>query len=492
MIRRAPGSSPLARGLLLLGDDTSDVVRIIPARAGFTDHGLGQFQLDPDHPRSRGVYCPSPRTASSISGSSPLARGLHHRGQRLVVRAGIIPARAGFTFPDDLRARRRPDHPRSRGVYAVGHVEPDLDLGSSPLARGLHLLVFVSKADHRIIPARAGFTRERGPDAQRPRDHPRSRGVYGHGHHARVGLRGSSPLARGLRDAIEAASASLRIIPARAGFTFRRRLRRRRSRDHPRSRGVYPTCGWRAQAALGSSPLARGLRPASGADRLPAGIIPARAGFTDRRSTPRLRSEDHPRSRGVYKYRTFLSTRPGGSSPLARGLRWPGSGIGCPVRIIPARAGFTAVSAAPGRHPEDHPRSRGVYGVSLPTGRSTSGSSPLARGLQGDEFAHDVEGRIIPARAGFTPRPPSRSTRDPDHPRSRGVYTSKAYTMALKTGSSPLARGLRGPHRVGEDVGRIIPARAGFTRRGEGRGRNPADHPRSRGVYSARRPGTRR
>ena len=50
--------------------------------------------------------------------------------------------------------------------------------------------------------------------------------------------------------------------------------------DHPRSRGVYAKTLRGAQALLGSSPLARGLRrcPRSRADE--ARIIPARAGFT--------------------------------------------------------------------------------------------------------------------------------------------------------------------------------------------------------------------
>ena len=52
-------------------------------------------------------------------GSSPLARGL------LVLvllgggLGGIIPARAGFTSADTLRYVSEADHPRSRGVYAT-------------------------------------------------------------------------------------------------------------------------------------------------------------------------------------------------------------------------------------------------------------------------------------------------------------------------------------------------------------------------------------
>ena len=91
-------------------------------------------------------------------GSSPLARGLppcltsHCRGR------GIIPARAGFTLAEQ----------ESNGE----------NVGSSPLARGL-----LDREERvgpvvGIIPARAGFTSADGPDGQKTRDHPRSRGVY--------------------------------------------------------------------------------------------------------------------------------------------------------------------------------------------------------------------------------------------------------------------------------------------------------------------------
>ena len=71
-----------------------------------------------------------------------------------------------------------------------------------------------------------------------------------------------------------------------------------------------------------------------------------------------------------------------------------------------------------------------------------SGSSPLARGLL--EFADlsQERRRIIPARAGFTICISSVVPTTPDHPRSRGVYKCAVITLLLKSGSSPLARGL--------------------------------------------------
>ena len=51
------------------------------------------------------------------------------------------------------------------------------------------------------------------------------------------------------------------------------------------------------------------------------------------------------------------------------------------MRIIPARAGFTTVSASLMRTRADHPRSRGVYYMLANVLYSLLGSSPLARGL---------------------------------------------------------------------------------------------------------------
>ena len=77
----------------------------------------------------------------------------------------IIPARAGFTWYDRRTDRHRTDHPRSRGVYGSVEAGLRLKLGSSPLARGLPRVRHLQRANTRIIPARAGFTDGRGRDA---------------------------------------------------------------------------------------------------------------------------------------------------------------------------------------------------------------------------------------------------------------------------------------------------------------------------------------
>ena len=174
-----------------------------------------------------------------------------------------------------------------------------------------------------------------------------------------------------------------------------------------------------------------------------------------------------------------------GSSPLARGLRRVPSRFGAGGWIIPARAGFTPEVTRHERHPEDHPRSRGVYVTFRVIHASGEGSSPLARGLLVPGAQVLVDERIIPARAGFTRAASMRSSRLKDHPRSRGVYAVLAGHQQNNRGSSPLARGLHLRGQTERGGGRIIPARAGFTWHSRCSTSPTRDHPRSRGVYTA-------
>ena len=174
--------------------------------------------------------------------------------------------------------------------------------------------------------------------------------------------------------------------------------------------------------SLGSSPLARGLPRRIRSSSSLWWIIPARAGFT-----PCAGVRAPPRA---------------GSSPLARGLHQRLRVGVDDVGIIPARAGFTGSSRTRLSLRTDHPRSRGVYVPSAVDTGSTSGSSPLARGLLSPTGFGVGWPRIIPARAGFTGPQGNPLCRPTDHPRSRGVYLSHARRPSASSGSSPLARGL--------------------------------------------------
>ena len=237
----------------------------------------------------------------SAFGSSPLARGLRREVLVLRPRTRIIPARAGFTQNCGRPGRASRDHPRSRGVYSSAAGRVLMRFGSSPLARGLHIVRVRPHGYARIIPARAGFT-----------DIPAIGATV---------LSGSSPLARGLLGTVLAVQPLTGIIPARAGFTSRWTRPDRSPWDHPRSRGVYACGSVRPPSAPGSSPLARGL-------------LQGCTGCS-------VYTRDHPRSRGVYVSDGLTVCPDGGSSPLARGLRLWERQAAERTRIIPARAGFT-------------------------------------------------------------------------------------------------------------------------------------------------------
>ena len=196
------------------------------------------------------------------------------------------------------------------------------------------------------------------------------------------------------------------------------------------------------------------------------------------------RGTDHPRSRGVYRLRTKMREIMPGSSPLARGLPPTRRIRDIPVRIIPARAGFTPAGVPQPGETADHPRSRGVYIPASESPTSRPGSSPLARGLRTVEADRQCGARIIPARAGFTSGAYNREPLRRDHPRSRGVYRDEDGCISdlpgssplarglpraadgqelLAVGSSPLARGLPITSSTRMTTPGIIPARAGFT-----------------------------
>ena len=253
-----------------------------------------------DHPRSRGEYWGWMLALQSVTGSSPLSRGILHVRPPAGWGIGIIPALAGNTTVTLF-------------TY-TGNV------GSSPLSRGILPQTLHVGSGGRIIPALAGNTMTFDNAAVRNGDHPRSRGEYQQRRDRHQQWPGSSPLSRGIPNAVRIENPYMGIIPALAGNTgvcCRFRLLRG---DHPRSRGEYGHHGERHLVMAGSSPLSRGI-PRSPGRTLPwTRIIPALAGNTRGCGVGLLIQADHPRSRGEY-----LSAGRGGaccrgSSPLSRGI----------------------------------------------------------------------------------------------------------------------------------------------------------------------------
>ena len=172
---------------------------------------------------------------------------------------GIIPALAGNTVDRFPEAPGSPDHPRSRGEYVMGRSMPRSRFGSSPLSRGILLLLGGDLLTDRIIPALAGNTSMAMVGDIRKPDHPRSRGEYRRQVVGETAPQGSSPLSRGIPTPAVARPTRAGIIPALAGNTRSPELTGLVTRDHPRSRGEYHGEPEKKGKSMGSSPLSRGI-----------------------------------------------------------------------------------------------------------------------------------------------------------------------------------------------------------------------------------------
>ena len=154
-------------------------------------------------------------------------------------------------------------------------------------------------------------------------------------------------------------------------------------------------------------------------------------------------------------------------------------------RIIPARAGQTALGAGHGDHATDHPRACGANQHMTREEAEDAGSSPRVRGKHAGTDPHRVHGRIIPARAGQTARRPRSGRACTDHPRACGANASVWSSLYLAIGSSPRVRGKRLLYGAYVGAHRIIPARAGQTSSRACDGSARSDHPRACGANSS-------
>jgi len=214
------GSSPLARGAQLAAILVSETARLIPAGAGSTWWGSFLRFYVSAHPRWRGEHIIGGIATAVAGGSSPLARGALLVVCLIGLVRRLIPAGAGSTDSQMKIALSDPAHPRWRGEHSNRSANAFDMPGSSPLARGAHILQLLELRGQRLIPAGAGSTqREPRPVDEAPA-HPRWRGEH------MIWLRcpmmgsGSSPLARGALWVVIWGFLSFRLIPAGAGSTL--------------------------------------------------------------------------------------------------------------------------------------------------------------------------------------------------------------------------------------------------------------------------------
>ncbi len=172
------GSSPHARGAPLKTEQSNRIVGIIPACAGSTQRPQRLCRIQGDHPRMRGEHVALSVSTTASAGSSPHARGAPRRAGNRVSQLGIIPACAGSTSRSGTWITSTWDHPRMRGEHSCSTWNAPKLAGSSPHARGAHLVRTLHRLVEGIIPACAGSTGGPARGLFLQRDHPRMRGEH--------------------------------------------------------------------------------------------------------------------------------------------------------------------------------------------------------------------------------------------------------------------------------------------------------------------------
>ena len=150
-----------------------------------------------EHPRVRGENYSFDAAYRAGLGTSPRARGKLVLGTKPDTYPGNIPACAGKTQQRARHSQLMPEHPRVRGEN-LGAADGRLGaVGTSPRARGKLMLHIENVGFHRNIPACAGKTKTLPGCTASYKEHPRVRGENRRRCAPRLQYRGTSPRARG-------------------------------------------------------------------------------------------------------------------------------------------------------------------------------------------------------------------------------------------------------------------------------------------------------
>ena len=313
------GSSPHGRGKHLGVIPGQAGHRLIPAWAGKTCRKLRRERAAAAHPRAGGENSTVERLSLSYSGSSPRGRGKRRgvAGQRIGGR--LIPARAGKTPSPAISASTASAHPRAGGENSTVERLSLSYSGSSPRGRGKPASALEITVLLRLIPARAGKTASRSYRGRSSWAHPRA-GGENFATLACAGVSGgSSPRGRGKRGQTYCRASMLGLIPARAGKTAGRLYTSQTRRAHPRAGGENRARGILNAGMSGSSPRGRGKQPARSEGSGGRRLIPARAGKTWRALCLARSLRAHPRAGGENLQALLNSGLFAGSSPRGRG-----------------------------------------------------------------------------------------------------------------------------------------------------------------------------
>ena len=246
---------------------------------------------------------------------------------------------------------------------------------------------------------------------------------------------------RGAPKAICGAGAPAGLIPARAGSTFRRSDSSSPNRAHPRPCGEHTPAAARIERPTGSSPPVRGAHKIGCTLEKCRGLIPARAGSTIATKFRHWDSRAHPRPCGEHVDDLLFVVVVPGSSPPVRGA--PAFALWGLLNsgLIPARAGSTGYAAAANASSGAHPRPCGEHSKITDHSFEKLGSSPPVRGAPQLRHPRGTPRGLIPARAGSTRLVLLRLVAVRAHPRPCGEHTKSLAPARKSVGSSPPVRG---------------------------------------------------
>ena len=314
-----------------------------------------------------------------------------------------------------------------------------------------------------LIPARAGKTGCAQPCPSSAPAHPRTGGENDLAVNGNFDGNGSSPHGRGKHTSRSCKPRPGRLIPARAGKTAGPLCVGRVVQAHPRTGGENQARSLHSDLVRGSSPHGRGKLNNVGRGLEAGRLIPARAGKTLSPLSRASRGGAHPRTGGENVIVSVLANTSNGSSPHGRGKQTEVALQIFTGRLIPARAGKTLPPHPPGAATPAHPRTGGENPRPARRIAMSPGSSPHGRGKPNPRQPNRLPGRLIPARAGKTPRYRRPHKPRTAHPRTGGENSARGLSHAMAGGSSPHGRGKHGYPRPWRAVVRLIPARAGKT-----------------------------
>ncbi len=231
--RATAGSSLRTRGTLFRPTPSVRCHRFIPTPAGNTTRPNLILFSTPVHPRARREHSGVLFAPKNPGGSSPRLRGTRSQSHHPELPQRFIPAHTGNTRAANRTHDGTTGHPHVRGELTTAHGCRRRFFGSSPHTRETRRLLVCRNCRRRFIPACAGNTKSLLAARALAAVHPRARGKHqfrptlayartGSSLRSRGTLQNALPhcdIARGTQFTPEAATCSVRFIPACVGNT---------------------------------------------------------------------------------------------------------------------------------------------------------------------------------------------------------------------------------------------------------------------------------